>query len=821
MAWMHLKRPGSLIKESQNHHQPRRHGLLILVALLVFIELVSFLVYWWPFPYLGFRFDLATQVITAIEPGSAADLAGLRTGDRILQLYGLPWDVVVHDWNVLELAGPLSQPIAIEVQRGTDVYRALLHQQPPTLTFQLMKVTTFLLALVCWFTGLVLGTVRRHDVVASPLIAFFWLVSGGVIGAFIMARSISIPVLTVLQWFLLCILLPLSVYVHLWFPARPVHPTTARWARRALLTSWAGLHIALLSFVVLQRPTLTTLSTTLESALPFALLAACAGDVIVLWHANRSLSIAHIRRQIWLIALACTTVAALWVCFLLLPYFVQSIPLFVDRGIDLVAVLIPIAYLLSGVLPDLARITYLLTHLAAFMVVAAMVFVGFVVIDHLGMITPQHSVMLAVFGTMMLSLPLIGLVRRLVPAQIAARPGYRSLHSTVNALTTSLDIDVLTDTILQGVRGAFHNPACALYLRTQGGRALVLARQFRLPDLPSALPAGVLVEALHQKAGTWCETQALRSLLAYEALDGDELAVLYHPGIALWWPMHDPSGGMPAALLLGIDGTLDPYRATDLREIENFATATTLALRNSVAYQQRCVAEETVRQLYRQLHESQATAAATIVRELHDEVINLHIRLNVQALEHLIENAVTPDLRSELLLLLQSERTIGEALRMVCEQLRPTATGDPLGLPGLLRVNMERIAASWLGMCRLSIINEPLPVSPQVQQAIVLVAREAVTNAIKHAAGDTIDVTLRYPQTADGLLELVIEDNGRATQAIAPKPGHWGIHFMCESAASVGGELEFARAQGGGTVLLCTTPLATDNFGSDAERRTP
>ncbi|NJO83976.1 MAG: hypothetical protein HC828_15095, partial [Blastochloris sp.] len=77
------------------------------------------------------------------------------------------------------------------------------------------------------------------------------------------------------------------------------------------------------------------------------------GSGIVLAQAYRRTIITHVRRQIRLIASACLFVGMVWLVLLALPLAGGSLPLIADAWLDLLTALIPLAYLIGGVLPNL------------------------------------------------------------------------------------------------------------------------------------------------------------------------------------------------------------------------------------------------------------------------------------------------------------------------------------------------------------------------------------------------------------------------------------------------------------------------------------
>jgi signal transduction histidine kinase len=246
----------------------------------------------------------------------------------------------------------------------------------------------------------------------------------------------------------------------------------------------------------------------------------------------------------------------------------------------------------------------------------------------------------------------------------------------------------------------------------------------------------------------------------------------------------------------------DLLREEDIRELQRLLEAATLALINSAAYTEQREAEALIRQLYQHLQQAQDTAAAALARELHDEVMNVGVRLNIEALQKVIPQISEPNLRSKLERVLATERTMIQTLRMICEQLHPTGLDDPLGLASVLHMQIVDTQAIWSGNCRLIVAGEPCPVPAQMQREALRTRREALMNAVKHAQATEIVVALRYPDAPAGRVQVVVRDNGCGGGGIRARRGHFGVRNMLESARAVGGALEFRRVGEGGSAVV-------------------
>ncbi|MGA9422917.1 MAG: ATP-binding protein, partial [Rhodanobacteraceae bacterium] len=91
-----------------------------------------------------------------------------------------------------------------------------------------------------------------------------------------------------------------------------------------------------------------------------------------------------------------------------------------------------------------------------------------------------------------------------------------------------------------------------------------------------------------------------------------------------------------------------------------------------------------------------------------------------------------------------------------------------------------------------------LPV--EIETALAMAAREAVTNAQRHARASRVRVTL---QGVDHRLHLLVEDDGRGG---AIEPGN-GLTGMRERLAGIGADLTIDSVRGRGTRLKVSLPL--------------
>jgi signal transduction histidine kinase len=92
--------------------------------------------------------------------------------------------------------------------------------------------------------------------------------------------------------------------------------------------------------------------------------------------------------------------------------------------------------------------------------------------------------------------------------------------------------------------------------------------------------------------------------------------------------------------------------------------------------------------------------------------------------------------------------------------------------------------------------------SGALSEQVLAVLREALSNAARHSGATRVDVTV--DTDADGVLSVLVRDNGRGIQETSRRSG---LANMADRAAELGGRLRVAAADGGGTELEWRVPV--------------
>jgi signal transduction histidine kinase/ligand-binding sensor domain-containing protein len=199
-----------------------------------------------------------------------------------------------------------------------------------------------------------------------------------------------------------------------------------------------------------------------------------------------------------------------------------------------------------------------------------------------------------------------------------------------------------------------------------------------------------------------------------------------------------------------------------------------------------------------------------VARELHDSLLQgmAAALMGLRGLRKLFGKSATRPadeaVASEILGIETIVANNLEETRKLLMDLRDQPHG-PVDLGAGLEQLARKLAGATGVEVQASVAGAPAPLPPHVSRALLLIAQEAVTNALKHGAARTIITHLSYE---DERVILRISDDGRGfDQAAAPGPdaGHFGLQGMRERAAALG-TIAIESRPGGGTTVEVTIP---------------
>ena len=193
-----------------------------------------------------------------------------------------------------------------------------------------------------------------------------------------------------------------------------------------------------------------------------------------------------------------------------------------------------------------------------------------------------------------------------------------------------------------------------------------------------------------------------------------------------------------------------------------------------------------------------------IARELHDDFSQRLARLSIDA--SVVASGARSEKNSEIIAGMKEELIqIGKDVHELSYRLHPSLLSD-LGLSNALRAECDRMRrlANMSIVDKIEDVDSDLPMAKQLN--IYRIGQEALQNAVRHSAADTVEVEL----LGDGKgMSLAVRDNGRGFDAAGEGAGSsLGLLSMRERARLVDSALEVRSAVGKGTTVRIFVPGA-------------
>ena len=120
---------------------------------------------------------------------------------------------------------------------------------------------------------------------------------------------------------------------------------------------------------------------------------------------------------------------------------------------------------------------------------------------------------------------------------------------------------------------------------------------------------------------------------------------------------------------------------------------------------------------------------------------------------------------------------------------------------------VETVRSTGLAV-ELTLPDDLEAIPRQTGAAVYRIAREALTNVVRHAHATAATVRVEHQ---NGRVEVAVRDDGSGSNGNAPgaTPGH-GISGMRERAEALGGTLTAGASAGGGFLVTASLPVASD-----------
>jgi len=215
-----------------------------------------------------------------------------------------------------------------------------------------------------------------------------------------------------------------------------------------------------------------------------------------------------------------------------------------------------------------------------------------------------------------------------------------------------------------------------------------------------------------------------------------------------------------------------------------------------------------MRHLSRQLLLTQEEERRRISRELHDEIVQTLVGINVHLASLSVKARVdVKDLRKKIS---RTQKLVEKSVNIVhrfARELRPTVLDD-LGLIPALKSFIKDFAKRTKIDTRFTAYAEVEQLSDTQRTVLYRVTQSALTNVHKHACATEARVTIRKSK---GIIRLEIHDNGKSFDLNrilhAKRHKRLGLLGSRERVEMVGGKFSIDSAPGKGTTIRAEIPI--------------
>jgi signal transduction histidine kinase len=194
-----------------------------------------------------------------------------------------------------------------------------------------------------------------------------------------------------------------------------------------------------------------------------------------------------------------------------------------------------------------------------------------------------------------------------------------------------------------------------------------------------------------------------------------------------------------------------------------------------------------------------------IAQELHDTLLQgfTGIGLKLEALTSSLPSSLEATKGQLQRILDRSDEYLVEARRAVWE-LRSPSLEKAGTFSKALSNAVERALASTGIRLNFSVSGAARELEPAIEDNLLRICEEAVTNAVKHARPTHVEVNLGF---TDAEVQLRVRDDGRGFDPQSPessKAGHFGLAGIRERVKSLSGNFSLNSRPGEGTELTVT-----------------
>lgn len=214
---------------------------------------------------------------------------------------------------------------------------------------------------------------------------------------------------------------------------------------------------------------------------------------------------------------------------------------------------------------------------------------------------------------------------------------------------------------------------------------------------------------------------------------------------------------------------------------------------------------EQLRELYRLLQSAREEERTRIAREIHDEFGQTltALKFDLAWMEKRLSKDQTP--------IFQKIESMSKIISMAIQSIKKLSTDlrpgilDDFGLHAAIEWQAEEFETRTGKKCNVVLNVDDLNIGDDVSTAIFRIMQETLTNIMRHADADRVELQLREEP---GELIFMVRDDGIGLNLDEVNtPQSYGLVGIRERAHSLGGTAEITSSPGHGTTVCVRLPL--------------
>lgn len=214
--------------------------------------------------------------------------------------------------------------------------------------------------------------------------------------------------------------------------------------------------------------------------------------------------------------------------------------------------------------------------------------------------------------------------------------------------------------------------------------------------------------------------------------------------------------------------------------------------------------QEQLREFSSHIQDAKEQERLRIAREVHDEIGGLltAIKMDLAWMKQRLPKD-SPILEEKTTTIENLVDKAATAARNLAHSLRPGYL-DSFGIVAAIEMEANEFQQRTGIACVLGHTDDDVDLNPDVSIALFRIFQEALTNIMKHAQANEVNVAI---YSRENCVDLTIRDNGRGfAETERAKPRSFGLRGIQERVAHFGGEVQITSLPGQGTTVAVTIP---------------